>query len=288
MPPQIYRFQPNEPQPRIYSDAMNSTLGFQRVYVVYSASDPSSLENFKSIAVLLDIDARYIEQTSIERANTLQRQHAYLANPVEIAELDTHARIYAHMARHDIQSALIIQSSVDMELDIKLRMASALGDIPDPYDMLFVGRHYAEPTEPHVQEMMTFLRQTNSSDPSAQMQRVWAKREFASRKTRVYLSSFPSGISAYAIGRQMARRLHHRLRVRMTFDKHDLDFILADVAMVGLSVAYSMSPSPIAAYTTRHVSDNQLLTRSALHVMSLRQDDPAMLSPYKDWASMWT
>ncbi|KAJ1804362.1 hypothetical protein LPJ77_004804, partial [Coemansia sp. RSA 2523] len=154
---------------------MNSTLGFQRVYVVYSASDPSSLENFKSIAVLLDIDARYIEQTSIERANTLQRQHAYLANPVEIAELDTHARIYAHMARHDIQSALIIQSSVDMELDIKLRMASALGDIPDPYDMLFVGRHYAEPTEPQVQEMMTFLRQTNSSDPSAQMQRVWAK-----------------------------------------------------------------------------------------------------------------
>ncbi|KAJ1855760.1 hypothetical protein GGH12_003105 [Coemansia sp. RSA 1822] len=268
---------------------MNSTLGFQRVYVVHSASDPSSLENFKAIALLLDIDAQYIEQTSIEHADTLQRQHQYLANPLEITELDTHARIYAHMAHHDIQSALIIRSDVDMELDIKLRLASALGDIPDPYDMLFIGREYAEPTEPKVQEMMAFLRQTNgTSDPSAQMQRMWAKREFANRKTRVYRSSFPSGISAYAIGRQMARRLHYRLRPRMTVDKHDLDFILADVAMVGLSIAYSMSPSPVAAYKTSRGPDNQLLTHSALHLMSLRQDDPAMLSPYKDWTNTWT
>ncbi|KAJ2498260.1 hypothetical protein GGH96_004464 [Coemansia sp. RSA 1972] len=191
------------------------------------------------------------------------------------------------MARHNIQSALILRSDVDVELDIKLRLTSALGDIP-LYDMLFVGRHYAEPTEPDVQEMMTFLRQTNSSDPSAQMQRMWAKREFANRKTRVYRSSFPSGISAYAVSGHMARRLHHRLRRRMTVDKHDLDYILADVAMVGLSIAYSVSPSPIAAYKTSHASDNQLLTNSALHVMSLRQDDPAMLSPYKDWATMWT
>ncbi|KAJ2826681.1 hypothetical protein IWW50_002250 [Coemansia erecta] len=192
------------------------------------------------------------------------------------------------MAKQDIQSALILSSSVDVELDIKLRLASALGDITDLYDILFVGRQYSEPTEPDAEEVLNFLQQTNkTSDPSAQMQRLWIKRRFLDRKTALYRTSFPEGATAYAVSGRMARRLYHRLRQRMAIDHHDLDYILADVAMLGLSLAYSISPPPVTAYGLDRAISGQFLARSALHSMSLRQDDPSTLPPYNDWKDAW-
>ncbi|KAJ2305446.1 hypothetical protein IWW54_005076, partial [Coemansia sp. RSA 2705] len=273
-------------EPGIYSDALNRTLGFQHVYVISSDGDPADQSDFQAIAALLDIDVEYVRQTSVRHGAVLQQQDQYLASAAKVAELDTHARIYADMVTKQYQSALIVRSTVDVELDLKQRLARALGGLGAPCDLLFVGRSHSEPTEPRAREFVELMQQTRASgDLSARMQRVWAGREFLGRAPAVYRASHPRGVSAYAVGARMARRLHRRLRRRMRGDEHDLDYILADVAMFGLSVAYSVAPPPVVFARGR--GSGQYLARSALHAMSMREDDPAMLPPYEDWLGMW-
>ncbi|KAJ2556680.1 hypothetical protein GGH95_005320 [Coemansia sp. RSA 1836] len=141
-------------------DALNSTLGFHRVYVTYDDNDSSGLDqtqratghkaNFEAIARLLDIDVQFIKTTTtyLEKgATTLQRQRGFTVNNVSrIAELDTHRRIYADMAANNVQSALILGSQVDVEVDLKMRLAEAMSKkgIVQSYDILFLGQKYSD------------------------------------------------------------------------------------------------------------------------------------------------
>ncbi|KAJ2846602.1 hypothetical protein IWW36_004271 [Coemansia brasiliensis] len=271
----------------INSDFTNKTLGFQRIYVIYRKDELSSKSNFKAISALLDISATYIEQTTISQAAVLKQTKRYLANHTQIAELDTHARIYAQIAKDNVESALILDSNIDVELDLKERLAGALSDI-DLYDIIFVGHSYADPAEPQAKDMLALLEQTNlTNDPSKLMQRMWTKREFSNRSPRVFRTTFPKGIFAYAINGRTARRLHRRFPLWLTRVNEDFEFILADVAMVGLSVAYSISPPPIVSYKPDGRYERQLLAGSALYAMSLRQDDPSNYPPFGDWKHMW-
>ncbi|KAJ2077302.1 hypothetical protein H4R24_005213 [Coemansia sp. RSA 988] len=242
------------------------------------------------MAALLDIDAQYILSTDKEKATTIREQNKYLADLESISELDTHARIYADIVDRNIQSALILSSNVDMELDIKMRLASALASSAvRAYDSLFIGRTHSEPTEQEASEVEEFLQLTNGTDESSmQMQRYWSKKQFIGRGSTIHRTSFPRGISAYAVSARMARRLHRRLRQRMTEDTHGLEYILADVAMVGLSISYSVSPPPVTVHTPGQVGIGQFLARSALYEMGLRNDDPSQYPPYKNWEAIWT
>ncbi|KAJ2615248.1 hypothetical protein H4S08_001322 [Coemansia sp. RSA 1365] len=271
-----------------YSDTLNATLGFQHVYVVMT-SKPDKRSNFEAIAALLDIDAQYIQSTDLDKAMAIQKQNKYLADVESISELDTHARIYADIVDRNIQSALILRSDVDLELDIKMRLASALDNSSvRTYDSLIVGRTHSEPTELEANKMEELLRLTNgTSESSMQMQRYWTKKQFVGRRSTVQRTSFPRGISAYAVSRRMAIRLHRRLRQRMAEDAHGLEYILADVAMVGLSIAYSISPPPVTVYTPEQAGNGQFLARSALYAMGLRSDDPSSYPPYKNWEAIW-
>ncbi|KAJ2798445.1 hypothetical protein H4R20_004821, partial [Coemansia guatemalensis] len=187
------------PEPAPYSDALNATLGFQHVYVV-TADKTDKKSNFEAIAALLDIDAQYIQSTSLDKAVAMREQNRYLADVTGISELDTHARIYADIVDRNIQSALIVRSDIDVELDIKMRLASALDNSTVRlYDSLIVGRTHSEPSEQEASEMEEFLRLTNGTDESSmQMQRYWTKKQFTSRRSIAHRTSFPRGISAYA------------------------------------------------------------------------------------------
>ncbi|PIA18663.1 hypothetical protein COEREDRAFT_6370 [Coemansia reversa NRRL 1564] len=271
-----------------YSDALNTTLGFQHVYVVMT-NKTDKRSNFEAIASLLDIDVQYIQSTDLEKAVAMREQNKYLADVESISELDTHARIYADIVDRNIQSALILRSDIDLELDIKMRLVSALDNFPARiYDSLIVGRTHSEPTELEANKTEELLRLTNGTNESSmQMQRYWTKKQFVRRSSTAHRTSFPRGISAYAVSRRMVLRLHRRLRQRMAEDAHGLEYILADVAMVGLSIVYSVSPPPVTVYTPEKTGNGQFLARSALYAMGLRSDDPSSYPPYKDWEAIW-
>ncbi|KAJ2160442.1 hypothetical protein GGF46_002268 [Coemansia sp. RSA 552] len=272
----------------IHEDALNRTMGFQHVYVTHDG-DLASMQSFKAMAALLDIDYQVVTHTSAAGALVLQQESRYLAEAREIAELDTHARVYADMVENNVQSAIVLKSTIDVELDIKQRLGTILSNSSiQGYDMLFIGRTHTEPHEPHMAELEFYQQQARrTGDSSMQMQWQLARREFAHGAPTVFRSSLPRGICAYAIGGRMARRLHRRLRSRMPRDSHDLDFILADIAMVGLSLTYSVSPPPITYYNGSRPHDGQFLARSALHSMAFRQDDPAVYAPFTNLREMW-
>ncbi|KAJ2835040.1 hypothetical protein GGI24_000110 [Coemansia furcata] len=258
-----------------YMDALNSTLGFHRVYATYDDSNDGlgstnrstgHRENLEAIAQLLGVDISFVKATTSEQAAVMQRQHGFLANVPRVAELNTHRRIYADMVANNIHSALILSSQVDVEIDLKMRLANAMGSaITQAYDILFLGQIYSDISEPGARDVSAVLKQPLvSADSSLAQQRAWTKKELLSRKTKAYRSTYPSGIShAYAITRRMARRLNRRLERQMTSDLSDLNYILADVAMVGLELAYSISPPPIALHSSEQLG-GQYLSRSAL------------------------
>ncbi|KAJ2043179.1 hypothetical protein GGH13_009820, partial [Coemansia sp. S155-1] len=72
-----------------YMDALNSTLGFHRVYATYDDISDSlgqthrtagHKENLEAIAKLLDIDIRFVKVTKSEKAAALPRQRGFMTN----------------------------------------------------------------------------------------------------------------------------------------------------------------------------------------------------------------
>ncbi|KAJ2061853.1 hypothetical protein GGI17_002827 [Coemansia sp. S146] len=281
-----------------YMDALNSTLGFHRVYATYNDTQDSlgqthhiagRRENLEAIAQLLGIDIRFVKATTLEKAAAMQRQHRFKTNISSIAELDTHRRIYVDMVASNVQSALILSSQVDVEVGLKIRLANAMGNvIAQKYDILFLGKLYSDTLEPGASDVSAVLKQPlASADSSLVQQRAWTKKEFMSRKTQAFRSTYPRGIShAYAVSRHMARKLYQRLEHKMTSGSHDLDYILADLVMANHSLAYSISPPPIAMHCSEQMG-GQHLSRSTLYAMSLRTEDPSNYAPYNDWVDMW-
>ncbi|KAJ2343045.1 hypothetical protein GGH92_005099 [Coemansia sp. RSA 2673] len=281
-----------------YMDALNSTLGFQRVYATYDDIGDSlgqthrtagHKENLEAIAMLLGIDIRFVNVTKSEKAAALPRQHEFMTNASSTAELDTHRRIYADMVSNNVQSALILSSQVDVEVDLKMRLANAMGNaIARQYDILFLGQMYSDVSEPGASDVSAVLKQPlASADSSLVQQRSGTKKEFLSRKTQAFRSTYPRGVNhAYAVSERMAQRLHQRLEHIMTSGAHDLDYILADMAITGHSLAFSISPPPIAMHCSEQMG-GQHLSRSALYAMSLRTEDPSNYAPYNDWTDKW-
>ncbi|KAJ1665058.1 hypothetical protein IW140_003789 [Coemansia sp. RSA 1813] len=282
--------------PEIYSDAFNKTLGFHRIFVTHSPEDKNRCQrNIEAIAKLVDLDIEFVETVTPAKASQLRIQSKYKADDESVAELLTHKKIYAEIEQNNFGSALVLRCGVDVETDLKMRLASALGSgIADEYDILFVGRTDSEPTEPMVDELKHALDQLERAAPlpeyaiQTQLTRFWIKKEFLQRNTVSYRSTFPKGTThAYALSGRMARRLNRRLMQRMASEAHDLDFILADIAMVGLSMAYSVSPPPIAIYGPELENPSQFLRNSVLHSIYMRKDDPSIYSPYSDIAKEW-
>ncbi|KAI9504547.1 hypothetical protein GGI25_006033 [Coemansia spiralis] len=288
----------------VYANAFNTTLGFHRVFVTYQANNKnaksahvSCRHNLAEVARMLDIDIEYVQSTTLVQAKQLKLQKGYMADVESIAELDTHRKIYEMMEKTDTGSALILSCNIDVEVDLKSRLAAALGNgVANNYDILYIGRTHSEPSEPMVDELKETMSQLDvvtslSELEQVKLQRMWTKKEFLHRTTQSYRSTYPKGTHAYAVNGRMARRLNRRLSKRMTKDPHELDYILADVAIVGLSLAYSVSPPPIAIYSPEQ-SDNsnnrQYLRRSVLQSASLRKDNPSEYAPYKDVENMWS
>ncbi|KAJ2484261.1 hypothetical protein IWW37_006175, partial [Coemansia sp. RSA 2050] len=193
-----------------YMDALNSTLGFHRVYATYDDKSDSSgqthrtaghRENLEAIARLLGLSIRFVKATTSEQAAALQRQHGFKADVPSLVELDTHRRIYADMVANNVQSALILSSQVDVEIDLKMRLANAMGHkAAQHYDILFLGQLYSDKSEPGASNVSVVLKQSpTSADSSLAQQRMWTKEAFLSQKTQAFRPMYPNGVShAYA------------------------------------------------------------------------------------------
>ncbi|KAJ1954411.1 hypothetical protein EC988_002449 [Linderina pennispora] len=191
---------PYEPK-EVYTDALNSTLGFHKIYATYDPAKSIDKGNLKAAADLLNIQIEYVPRRSLEEATKQREERGYLAPVPDIAEFITHMAIYKDMAEFNIQSALILDSSIDMELDLKMRLASALGNgIAASYDLLFIGREFSEESEPGIDDVTIVLKQTKATKSSSERcLRHWTKVNFLNRQPLAFRTSYPHGTHAYVI-----------------------------------------------------------------------------------------
>ncbi|KAJ1719497.1 hypothetical protein LPJ53_005746 [Coemansia erecta] len=263
--------------------AFNATLGFARVYATLDGADAAAHKRLAGLSGQLGIDLTYINSTTPADGLQLSQQHGFLSSdPAAVAELLTHRRIYRDMVHGGVASAVILSSDADVEADVKQRLARVFSEATD-FDILFLSRSHSEPGEPGVRELLGSLGSAERSDASQVAAAEGARRGFLARGTRVFRSTFPQGTTrAYAVNLRLARRLDARLERRMQVDGHGLDFVLADIAMVGTALGLSVAP-PVAA----GLGQRQYLSASTLHAMGLRADDPSAYPPYVDWADTW-
>ncbi|KAJ2716708.1 hypothetical protein H4R19_000482 [Coemansia spiralis] len=269
----------------VYAEALNRTLGFRHIYAIRDDNASDTGAAFSAVAEMLDIDVQYVLPAGRGEADGGGRQRGFLADLPRTAEIAAHAWIYADMVRRDIPTALILTTGADVGLDLKGRLAAALGGAsPHLIDIIVVGRALSDPAEPDAGDFAALLRQTSGTgDPSAQMQRHWAKREFLRRPTALFPSSPPRGVHAYALNARMARRLHRQLGRPPPDHPLTLDSVLADATASGPCTMYSVSPPPLVL-----ARDHQFLGQSARRAIGARDDDPAHYPPFVDWQELWT
>lgn len=275
----------DNPSDDVYVDALNSTLGFHKIYATYRKSH----ENLDGIARLLGIEIHYVQEFQrwgLQNHN----QHQLLTQEYHDIQTHTHTQIYKNMLEDNIQTALILDSNVDMELGIKTQLAAILSDSKtQEFDILYLGRTHLESSEPQVQDMNAILshRAAQRQDASFLQQQYWMQKEFVSERQPLAFPSFnPCNVAhAYALSNSMARRLIKAVKSQPNKALEDILTSMPD------SKAFSASLPPIvmlpSADNSKRPSFKQYLDNSALYFMSLRPDDPSQYPPYMDWAGLW-
>ncbi|KAJ2374939.1 hypothetical protein IW150_002822 [Coemansia sp. RSA 2607] len=263
--------------------AFNSTLGFARIYATLDPTDGPARRRLSALSGQLGLHMTYINTTTPGEAAQLKQQHGFAGSAQDVAELWTHLGIYRMMARERVSSALILSSAADLEADIKQRMSGVYAQAE--FDILFLSRSHSEPGEPLARDTLAALASAAAEprDASHVAAALGARREFLQRSTRAFRAAYPRGTTVgYAVNLRLAQRLSRRLQKRMREDAHDLDFVLADVAMVGLCLGLSLAPPPVSGW-----KDRQFLSASTLHAVGLRLDNPDKYPPYVDWQDVW-
>ncbi|KAJ2742930.1 hypothetical protein GGI20_004131 [Coemansia sp. BCRC 34301] len=97
-----------------------SSLGFTHIYIVHDPLQPSRLQRISHLLQFLHLTAEFVP--------------ALAGDPFL-----TRLRIYQDIRAHSYASALILDDSVDMELNIRMLMRVALRNLPMDWDMFFPG-----------------------------------------------------------------------------------------------------------------------------------------------------
>ncbi|KAI9504477.1 hypothetical protein BX070DRAFT_251315 [Coemansia spiralis] len=136
----------NLPVMPIYGSSETARLGYDHVYVIHNLGHPERLVRMARLLQLLKITAEFVPviqppqallQLHLPALNVSSTSHSpSLAN---IVEWHTRYRIYRDMANEGYRSALILDDSVDMELNIKTIMRAIHSHIPADWDMFFPG-----------------------------------------------------------------------------------------------------------------------------------------------------
>ncbi|KAJ2368515.1 hypothetical protein H4S02_010089, partial [Coemansia sp. RSA 2611] len=102
----------------IYGPSATAQLGFAHIYVLHDPSHPTRLLRMAHLLQLLQLTAEFVPATD-----------PFLSR----------MSIYRDIRQHSYASALILDDSVDMELNIRSLMRVAHENLPGDWDMFFPG-----------------------------------------------------------------------------------------------------------------------------------------------------
>ncbi|KAJ2660220.1 hypothetical protein IWW48_003052 [Coemansia sp. RSA 1200] len=128
-----------------YGSPETARLGFDHIYVIHNLGHPDRLVRMARVLQLLRITAEFVpvveppQPPPTESSPSPAASNNMSSLQKNIIEWHTRHRIYRDMAEQGYRSAMILDDSVDMELNIKTIMRAIHRHVPADWDMLFPG-----------------------------------------------------------------------------------------------------------------------------------------------------
>ncbi|KAJ2846454.1 hypothetical protein J3B02_004405 [Coemansia erecta] len=233
----------------------------------------------------------YSQTYSQEESDALAIENGYLINGTHLACYLSHLSAYRHIVAENIETALVLEDDVDMELDVKNRHAAIMSQLYRRYgadwDMLFVGHCTSDANEPGL--VQPYTRETDGQLVVGPEE----KKKYLARNVTLYDAEYPMCLHAYAVTWECARRLAVVMEERLRTVGQDIDLVLAIGVEFGMATVLGTSPPYVVqvgrmelASDLTQLSDGdtaQRLFNSTLYKLGLRKKDPRSLAPYMDW-----
>ncbi|KAJ2558131.1 hypothetical protein GGH95_005060 [Coemansia sp. RSA 1836] len=132
---------PAVPHPPLAHTPTAASLGFAHIYIIHDPLHPQRLQRMTQLLQFFRLEAEFVTATD-----------PFLSR----------LQVYQDIRLHGYASALILDDSVDMELNIRMLMRVALQNLPRDWDMFFPGHCGAfEGTQEHPSPGMPGLRVAN-------------------------------------------------------------------------------------------------------------------------------
>ncbi|KAJ2826682.1 hypothetical protein IWW50_002251 [Coemansia erecta] len=224
--------------------------------------------NMNALSAFHKLHLSYVHTFDKHEADAMAADNAYLINGTHLACYLSHIHVYKRMVREGIETALILEDDVDMELDLRKRHTQIMQKVHARYgrdwDMLYLGHCTLDLNEP-------------VGPP-------------APRGVSLYEAEYPMCLHAYAVTREFARRLVVLLEERLKTVGQDIDLILAVGVKFGVSMVLGASPPyvvqvgrqelPSDLTMLRDGDTGQRLAQSTLFHLRMRATDPRTLPAY--------
>ncbi|KAJ2160443.1 hypothetical protein GGF46_002269 [Coemansia sp. RSA 552] len=263
--------------------AQNATLGFQKIFVLNRPARTDRRRNMVALSRHHKLHFSYAPTFDKNEADSLAQANGYRINGTHLACYLSHLDIYRRIVRENIETALVLEDDVDMEMDMRERhqkiMDQIRRDYGDDWDMLYLGHCTSDANEPLA--VHSSNRSKVADIDAGQLQSV-----------TLYQTSYPMCMHAYAVTRESARRLAVVLEERLSTVGEDIDLVIAVGVEYGMATVLGTSP-PYIVQIGRHESPSDLtqlrdgdtaqrLDRSTLFHLKLRATDPRTLPRYMD------
>ncbi|KAJ2516705.1 hypothetical protein H4217_004417 [Coemansia sp. RSA 1939] len=293
-----------------YYLAQNSTLGFQKIFVLNIPSRFDRRRNMESLAKFHQLRFDYAQTFDAARADTLGRANGYTANGTHLACYLSHLAVFKRMVDQGIETALVLEDDVDMEIDLKQRhkliMDQVYARYKSDWDMLYLGHCTSDASEPGAASLIRANGSASESTTSSKDGRGHGRvsmatdvnypadrAAFLQRNLSLYMAEYPMCLHAYAVTRECAKRLSVLLEERLSTVGQDIDLVLAVGIEYGMTTVLGASPPymvqvgrqelPSDLTLLRDGDTAQYLSQSTLYHLKLRTSNPQTLPPYVDW-----
>ncbi|PIA18662.1 hypothetical protein COEREDRAFT_85120 [Coemansia reversa NRRL 1564] len=201
----------------------NSTLGFQKIFVLNTATRKDRRHNMEALGRFHKLHMEFAQTFNEVTANALAASNQYLINGTHLACYLSHLQIYRRMVAENIETALVLEDDVDMEIDIKERHAQIMKQVYRKYggdwDMLYLGHCTTDANEPFTDDLDSLTMHAAYNE----------------RKVQLYETKYPMCLHAYAVTLDCAQRLAVLLEERLKTVGKEIDLILAVGVQYGMS-----------------------------------------------------
>ncbi|KAJ2559190.1 hypothetical protein EV175_000452 [Coemansia sp. RSA 1933] len=256
--------------------------------------------NMQALARFHRLQFDYAQTFDASKANALGRANGYATNGTHLACYLSHLGIYKRMVEEGIETALVLEDDVDMEMDLKQKHMLIMDQVRKSYrgdwDMLYLGHCTSDASEPGIAAL------NRGASSAATVPGIKGRAPLSvsaadraallQRNLTLYTAEYPMCLHAYAVTRECAKRLAVLLEERLGTVGQDIDLVLAVGVEYGVATVLGASPPymvqvgrqelPSDLTLLRDGDTAQRLDRSTLFHLKLRTTNPQTLPPYMD------